>query len=172
MAVSAIQKDTNNNSHKMSYIQSAATGALIGYSLKWAIPVTPQEKDEIFNAKLKEISATAQAERLKEFENIKNIEPKTQAKDTFIKLHDDKKLNEVEIKKLAEPLCTQVMDFKNRVNETAKTVRKVGRKTLNAFTKSIRPTSTFVLTGMGIALCIAFLHNISYRTNNKTQTKD
>lgn len=170
MAVSAIQKDTNNNSHKnMSYVKSAAAGALIGYSLKWALPITPQEKDERFNAELDAISAKAKAAEAKEFENIRNIEPKTLATDTFIKLYDSNKLNDSDIKSLTEPLSTQVMDLKNRVNDKTKMIKQVGEKTLNSFTKSIRPAGSFIVTGLGIAVGIAFVHNVLSRINENNK---
>lgn len=168
MAVSAIQNDNNSNK-SISYTKSAALGALVGYSLKWALPITPQEKDERFNAQIKNISKMAREDRVKAFEEIKNSNNKSLAKDTFVKLHDENKLNQAKIAKLKEPLRTQVQGLKNSVNATTRNTRRTGIKALVSYTKSIRSTNAFVLAGMGTTLVYAFFHNILARlkeTNN------
>jgi len=65
MVVSPVQ---NNNNNKVSYVKSAAIGALAGYSLKYLLPITSQEKDEVFISEMNKIKAKAKGNTLKELE--------------------------------------------------------------------------------------------------------
>lgn len=173
MAIGAIQNNTNNDSHKkMSIIKSATAGALVGYSLKWALPITSQEKDERFSSEMDALSAKLKAAESKEFENIRNSKRKTVAVDTFIKMYDEKKLTDNKIKKLQEPLSSEVMDLKNSIGNKTKGIIEVGSKTIKAFTKSIRPTFTFICAGVVAGVAIALVNNISSIINENKKSNE
>ena len=135
MAVEVVQ---NNNSGRISYTKAAAIGAIGGYALKWAIPITTQEKDKRYNATLIK---------------IKNIN--LDEVDVFVRLQDNK-LSSSKIKEINKILLSEI---KNSVKIT----KKVAEKFLVAFTKSIRPTKTFVSVGVGLTVGATVIHNIFYQ---------
>lgn len=55
MAVSAIQND-KSNSPRGGYISSIIAGSAVGFSLKYLIPLTPDEKDEEYKLALAKIN--------------------------------------------------------------------------------------------------------------------
>lgn len=57
MALRAVQIN-NDNSGTWSYTGSAAIGAFAGYSLKYILPVTSQERNESFNVFCDKITIT------------------------------------------------------------------------------------------------------------------
>lgn len=121
MAVDVVQ---NNNSGRINYLDSIALGAIGGYALKWAIPVTSQEKDIRYNKALRKIE------------------------DETMKIIQKSSLNEVDA---FVRECNSDLTF---------TAKKVGENVLDTFTKSIRPTKTFLEIGIGLALATAVIHNI------------
>lgn len=134
MAVEVVQKNTNSG--KINYIDAAAIGAIGGYTLKWAIPITPQEKDKRYNTTLVAI----------EKKNLDGV-------DVYIRLQDEKKLSPTEIKQIKQILSEK---FNNNVLKT----KELGKQVLVSFTKSIRPTKTFLLLGTGLTVGTAIIYNI------------
>ncbi|MDD3437482.1 MAG: hypothetical protein PHC64_10060 [Candidatus Gastranaerophilales bacterium] len=59
MAVNAVRNDGNHK--KTSYLKSIVIGGITGYALKYAIPITPQEMDDDFNARLGQIKESAKS---------------------------------------------------------------------------------------------------------------
>ena len=155
MAVSAIGKNDNTNSGNISYLKSIAVGVLTGYSLKYILPVTLQEKDEHFNAALNGIKTKAKEAKLQEIEAIKQIKPKTKEADTFIKMHDSNKLSLSEIKK-----DNDVIKLIKKINAKSRNIKIQGRKALNGATKAIRPTGVFLVTGAVVGFAVALTCNI------------
>lgn len=169
MAISAIQNNnTNNNPKRASVIDAALIGGISGYALKWALPIMAQEKTQDYNAGLKEISQKAIAVRTQTYNNIRNSKNRTPASDTFIKMYDNKTLNPKEIKKLKEPLQSEIFGLRSGVRHKTKDMIRTGKRALESFTKSIRPTSSFVFLGMGLATAIAFIHNACLELNTNT----
>lgn len=166
MAVRAIQNDTNENSGKLSYIGSAAVGALGGYSLKWIVPLTANEKDERYRSELSKIRLEAKKARMDEFELIKKEASKIPGADEFLHMYDNKKLLYTEIKKRKGSLSENLSSLLARVNNSAINARDIGIEKLTSLTKSIRPTGAFIALGIGLALGIALINNI-YKVASK-----
>lgn len=158
MAVNAVQK--NNTNSTMSYPKSLAVGAITGFALKWALPLTRQERDSNYNLELSKVKAEAKSAKEKELGAILNAKPKTKATDTFVKLHKANKLTTKEFDKLPETLRAQVITLKARPSYKLKEAYKSGLNKIILGTKDIRPTGIFIATGAAVALAFAFTHNV------------
>lgn len=158
MAVEAIQKNNTYNSGKMSVAGSAVVGALAGYSLKWALPITHQEKDERYKLELKKINTEARLARNAEKKLIAGS--KLDGADTFVKMNKKHKLIASEIEKLEGPEKDNVKALFNRINSAGFKVKAEGKKALKSFTKGIRSTGVFVTAGIGACVAVAFIHNV------------
>ena len=161
MAVEAIQKNNTNNSRKMSVASSATIGALAGYTLKWALPVTSLEKDEKYTLGLEKIRQVAKQARADE--KLAISKSKGAGVDTFNKLDKNGLLNRDEINKLKGAKKTQVEELYSRLGKAAIRAKTDGRKALNATTKNLRPVSAFMLAGVAVASGIAFIHNLFHQ---------
>lgn len=162
MALDAVQKSPDSP-NKVSYLKASAIGALTGYSLKYIIPVTHQEKDENYNSALKEIKVKVRKMKAAEVDKIRKSTNKTELTDTFIRMHDSKKLLPSNIRKLKSPLKDDLLDMVKRLNEEARENMAIEKRNLNAMTKSIRSTAVFVSIGIGAGLLIALVTNIIKR---------
>jgi len=162
MAVSAIQKN-DNNIKSSSYLKAGVIGALTGYSLKYLIPVTSQEKDEFYNAAVDEIETKAQKSRLEAISSLApKAKPEIESTDKFIRMCNNSDLSHAEINAKIN-LSDNAMNLIHQVNNRGKEISKQGLESLTATVKSIRPTSVFVITGLSVALVGALAHNISNR---------
>lgn len=159
MALSSVQ--TNEYSRKKSYFKSAAVGAIAGYTLKWAAPVTKAEKDKNFYCELKRIARKISSKKNKEIEKIRTKIKTIEGADEFLKLYDNKKLNISEIDKLKNPLSNKVLELYVKFNQNINNVKRINCKKLITNTKNLRPTSIFVGIGAGIGFLVAALSNIS-----------
>lgn len=170
MALDAVQK---NKSNSMSYIKATAIGALTGYSLKYILPISPQEKDENFKASLKCSRHKAQKAKLAAIENIKNSKNKSAINDTFIRMYDKKQLKPSLINKLENHLRGEIVETIKKVNEVTKIEKLNSKKDLIAITKSIRPTGAFVAIGFIFGFVVALINNISNKISaENSQLKD
>lgn len=171
MAVNAVQ---NNNNSTMSYKKSIAVGAITGYALKWALPITPQEKDLNYTLELNRAKAEAKLAKTNELSAIINAKPKTKAIDTFSKLHSTHKLTQEEIAKLPESLRAQVTALKARPSFKFKEAFKIGLNKAIVITKGIRSKGIFITTGAVVALAYAFTHNVikGMATNSTEENQD
>jgi hypothetical protein len=132
MALDALQKNPNPP-NQVSYIKASAIGALSGYALKYLIPVTSVEKDDAYNAALKQNRLSATGQQAVAIRNLKS----QLKKDTF--------------------------DGVKHSEEQAKETITIGKKYLDATTKSIRPTHVFVGVGLLIGFLSALTTNILRR---------
>lgn len=172
MAITAIQNNSNNNSSRMGYMSSAILGALSGYSLKWLLPLTTQEKDQNYRDELVQVSHNAALARVNEIETIRREASKIQGADEFIRMYDNNKLTSFDIKKIDEPLSGKLTALLSRINNAAHKIKTEERENLIFRIKKIRPALTFISIGMGIALGIALVHNISKETPQNFETID
>lgn len=175
MAISAIQKDSNGNSGKMSYMGSMAVGALGGYASKWAIPLSKSEKNdkEGYGAELSKIRRDARQARADEVEVIRKEASKTLGADDFVRIYDNNRWTTFsEIKKVEDPLSEKLMVFLRRINDAESKVRDEGKRKLMLRTKDIRSTGAFIALGMAVALEIAFVYNLFKATPKKHQSAD
>jgi hypothetical protein len=155
MTVDAVQ----NN--KMSYIGAMTIGAVTGYSLKWAIPITSEEKnDGNYSAKLSEIRKKAQKAKEKEVETIKKEAAGIPYGDEFVKMTENNQLDYSKIKDLKGTKQEALMNLFERINDAAKNISHDGIKELNAKTKALRSTGTFISLGILTGLLIAAVGNI------------
>lgn len=162
MSVNVVRR---NDEPHTSYLKSAALGALTGYALKYMLPLTPQEKDDTYVNSLKELRDKAKNIRLAEIEAIRKKESKSEAEKVFLKIYDAKKLKNIGDQNLSENLLSKVIEIRAKVNKDALRALDHGKKTLEALTKSIRPTSVFVPIGAAIGILAAFGNNILYSTS-------
>ena len=160
MAVSAIQKKTNETRHRQSFLKSAATGAFFGYALKWAIPVMPQEKDDVFFSEIEKVKKQAQQVGLNEFEVIKTANPKADGTDEFVRLFENNKEDLFKKKKFENHPAENVMRLYKRVLNLVQDTKYKGYDDLAHSVKRIRSTSAFIIIGFSIGLASAMVHNI------------
>ncbi len=160
MAVRAVQRDPNERAGSMSYISSAIIGGISGYTLKWVLPITNQEKDKEFYAELKDIAKEAFEKKKIEIEKIRTSKPRETFQDEFIKLYDAKKLNITEIRKLPNSVSDKVMGLFARINEKILGLKTVRKKHLIDSTKGIRPASVFISAGVCAGILIAVISNM------------
>lgn len=164
MSVNALV--TNENT-PASYLKYMAFGAISGYALKYAIPVTAQERDENFKAELKNIRARVKETRKQEIEAIrKDYKNRDKATDMFLKMNDSKKLRSIDLEKVPEKLLDKIMDLKSGVDYRTKERLYTEIDNLRIITKKIRPTSVFVFGGAAIGAVYALVKNILYRREN------
>ena len=156
MAVDALQKNPNSP-NQISYVKTTAAGALIGYSLKYLIPVTYSERDDDYNESLRQNQLDANAKKAAAIEQIRKTTNKTELTDTFIRMHDANQLGEDDIKKINSPLREGLLDMVKGLNEKTAENIATGKRNLDAITKNIRPTHIFV----GVGLIIGFLAALS-----------
>lgn len=159
MSVNSIE---NNNTKRVSYVGSMAVGAMAGYALKWAIPLTSQEKDGSYKQNMSEARHTYWQKREQEIEALKNIKEKPDGADEFIKLHDEKRLTYTEIKKAEQPLQDKLLGLLNKVNDSARTSKKESREAFVLHTKKMRPASTFIILGIVTGLLYALIYNVDH----------
>lgn len=162
MAVDALQKNQTSPT-QVSYLKYSATGALAGYALKYLIPVIYSERDENYNTILRENELNATRQRAEDIEKIRRSAKKTELNDTFIRMYDSGHLTPENIQKLKSPLKEDMFDMLNRFNSQMQESITRGKKTLDAATKSIRPTHVFVGTGLVIGFLSAVGTNILRR---------
>lgn len=158
MPVRAIQND--NNQGRMSYLNSGLFGAFAGFSLKYLIPVLPQEKDEFFNAGLQEIRQKTKVLKAFEIDKIRNAQNKTPVMEQFIYLHDRKELKSSKIKNHAESLKNGLYEIIVSINNSARNLIQKEKKLLINKTKEMRPASTFIIIGTLVGTTIAGINNI------------
>lgn len=162
MAVDALQKSQNSPT-QVSYLKYSATGALAGYALKYLIPVTYSERDEDYNAILKENQKNAAKQKAKEIEKIRQSIKRTESTDIFIRMYDADTLTSENIKKLESPLKENVLSIFDRLNLQSQEFITKGKRNLDTITKSIRPTHIFVGTGLVLGFVTALGTNILRR---------
>lgn len=158
MAIEATQN--SNNRGKVSYIGSIATGALCGYSFKWACPIIKDEREDLrYKTEFEKVQKKALKARNEEIECIRTEIDKTPAADEFIKLHDRNAISEIE--KAKEPLKSNLIELLKRANDVSDATSKIGLKKINSYTKAIRPTVPFIIIGATTAFIFALGSNIA-----------
>lgn len=159
MAVIPVQKN-ETKSPSVSYIKSAVIGGLTGYTLKYVLPITKEEKDDFYKSFLEKMHKEVTEAKAKEIEAIRNTKSRTLAEDAFISIVDKHGVKTSEIKRLKEPLAFDVMKIVSKINEKGKEVKTYEKEVFKAITKRIRPTRTFVGIGVTAALATAFARNV------------
>lgn len=163
MSVNAVR--SSDEPQHTSYLKSSALGALTGYALKYILPLTPQEKDDTYMRRLDEIKNKARNLRLKKIAILRAKEPKNEAEEVFLKLHDSKKLKNLGEQNLPEHLLSKVIELRAKINNSAQRALDHGSRSLEAVTKSIRPTGIFVFVGAAVGILMAFGNNAIYSTS-------
>lgn len=156
MAVSAVK---NSNQRRVSYLESTVTGVLLGYSLKYLLPITTHEKDEHYKAELKRIKENTRANKLSEINNLKQ-NPSAPCSDLFLRMYNKKEIKVSKIKSLQESSARHVLNIITRINDTAREAMNIEKRALIAKTKDIRPAHIFVIIGGTVGLLIAATINI------------
>lgn len=173
MAVDALQKNQTSPT-QVSYLKYSAIGALTGYAAKYLIPITYSERDENYNAFLKENEQNVAKQKFEEIQKIRHSAKKSKLTDTFVRMHDSNTLTSENIQKLKSPLKEDMLDMLNRINlQTQEGITK-GKQNLDAATKGIRPTHVFVGAGLVIGFLSAVGTNILRRIDfyNAQYTKN
>lgn len=161
MAVSAIQNNNNNRRYKSkSYLGSAALGAMTGFSLKWLLPLTPQEKDEIYSAKLDKLKHDSKLEAIKTVSKSKDA-----GVDTFNSYIKSKK--PYSVFNMEKPEKNIIIKFLKSVNKNARALFEEGSDLIVLGIKKIRPAKVFILTGIAIGLASAFVGNVINRMSSQ-----
>lgn len=158
MPVNAIQQRETSPANYLKYM---AIGSIGGYALKYAAPITPQEKDDYYKAELKRIGEKRKRIKQDEITELRkaNIYPK-KAIDTFVKMDDSKKLNKDELKKLPENLYSKVFDIKKHLDYIVRERIYEDMLNLKTSTKRLRPASVFIFIGAATGAVIALVTNI------------
>lgn len=161
MALDAVQKNQTPPS-SVSYIKAASIGALSGYALKYILPITYQERDENYNEALNKNQLEAETQKAAAIEEIRKSK-RSELTDTFIRMNDTDALTQENINKLKSPLRDGLLDIVKKLDGNYKESLAVGKKNLDAVTKSIRPTAIFVGVGLVVGFLSAVVRNILRR---------
>lgn len=158
MTVSAIQK-SDNRPKRINYLEAAAAGAIVGYSLKYILPITSQEKDENFKSALKEIRTEAETAKQEAINDIRK-DHSAPCSDEFLRMYDNKEIKFSKVKSLNESKSRHILNLITKVNDNARESIRVEKRALIARTKDIRPTHVFIFTGIIIGLIITATYNL------------
>lgn len=157
MAVNAVQN--KDNPPRIGYIKALVSGSVVGYSLKYMLPVAPYEKnDDSYKYALRQARAETRKDREEFISKIRSSNNKTPAEDLFIKMRDNKEkiaLNETQkadVKKIVLGIC----------NNSEKLYKRK-QSAINAVIKDIRPTLPFVMTGAIVSLLTAVTYNVTHQ---------
>lgn len=155
--------------------QGAGIGALTGYVLKYAQPLTP---DEINNPEYKKVinsineSRTVYRPQTKEYlDTLKAKESRSLAEDVFIKMFDGMKDGDKlkkstirnAIKEITEKNPAEVIEFKNICKASIKEAKETAKRCIDAYnlvTKHVRPTAFFVVGGAIIGGIVGLLSKV------------
>jgi hypothetical protein len=166
MTVNAI--NTNDNKRKnASYLKAITIGGASGYVLKHILPITPQEKDERYSLFLHDLKRQTRDAKLKEIGAIRNSQTRTLAEDAFISLIDKKEITVSKVREIPEPTASSVLKIIAQVNEHGRIAKETAKEVFTAVTKHIRPTTTFLGMGAGVAVATAFVYNTLGRFSEK-----
>lgn len=175
MKVNAIESNDKRRSCAYPMAKGALAGAAAGYVLKYAQPLTPQEKQnpeyikviDKINKQKTEFGPKTEA-YLKELNtNGKH----TLAQDTFIKMFDGMKdgehikpgtiRNAINTIKKQNP--NEVGEFKRICKESTIVAEKTAKQCISAYnllTKHARPTSFFLIAGAVVGAFVALFNDI------------
>lgn len=175
MKVNAIDSNDRRRSCLIPMTQGAAVGAAAGFMLKYAQPLTPQERknpeyvkviDKINNEK------TAYSFRTENYlDDIRKKSTLSPAEDTFVKMFSGMKEGEhvkpgkmrSAIKSLQEQNSGYVKEFRRLCKESTVVAEKTAKQCIDAYnlmTKHARPTAFFITTGAVVGAVIALLKDI------------
>lgn len=157
MVVNAVQN--KDNPPRIGYIKALVSGSVVGYSLKYMLPVGSHEKnDDSYKYALRQARTETRKDREQFIAKIRNSKIRTQAEDLFIKMRDNKEkiaLNETQkadVKKIISGICSNSEKlFKRKQNA------------INAVIKDIRPTLPFVMAGAIVSLITAVTYNVTHQ---------
>ncbi|MDE6138733.1 MAG: hypothetical protein K2F57_04610 [Candidatus Gastranaerophilales bacterium] len=175
MKVDAIQGNDRRQSVMAQISKGAAIGAASGVVFQYTYPLTPEEKstDKYINITKKINNQKTEFNFLtkKYLESIKTKEPKSLAKDEFVKLFDGLKEGEhikkskirsaIEIIKDQKP--SDLFEFKKLCKASSEIADQIAKKVISAYnliTKHNRPTEFFLVTGAVVGAIIAMINNI------------
>lgn len=153
----------------------AATGAVGGYVLKYAYPITTDEKKTDEYIKVMDKINKQKTEynfRTEKYVNSIKSKPKTSlAEDEFVKMFDGMKEGDhVGVKKIRTAINNlqtkkpdEVLEFKRICKASSEIADQTAKQCINAYnlvTKHIRPTSFFLITGAVVGAIIALVNDI------------
>lgn len=174
MTVNAIQTNDKRQTVLVPMAKGAAIGAVSGLALKYAYPITPDEKktDEYIKISQKINSQkTEYTKRTQNFINtIKSQEKTSLAQDEFVKLFDGLKEGEhvkrtsirETLKKLADK-PSELFEFKKLCKASSRIAEESAKQCMSAYnliTKHIRPTGFFLAVGAITGAIIGLVNDI------------
>lgn len=176
MKVNAIESNDRRRSCLIPMAQGAAIGATGGFILKYAQPLTPQERKNPEYVKVVDKinkEKTAYSFRTENYlEDIKKKNSLSVAEDAFVKMFDGMKDGEHvkvsklrnTIKNLNEQKPGYAKEFKRLCKESTAVAEKTAKQCIDAYklmTKHARPTGFFIGTGAVIGALIALFRDIT-----------
>lgn len=172
MTIKAINS-YDDNGMLSTVVTSSAVGAGLGYTSKYLLPITEQERDANYKKIVKIARSEAINSKKDAIDEIRNVKKKSLAQDTFIKMIDNKeKINtktiKSKIKQLGGPESVDAMEFRNiiaNINESAAKLSKQCISIYEGVIKRIRPTSPFVVVGAIAGLFAGVTQNV-FKSNN------
>ena len=174
-------QDRNPYSVFGSISKGVATGAVLGYVAKNAIPLQNSEKNEAYYQGLARVKEDAKLTKGIVIDEIRNLENRTPAQDVFLKAVDAEKAAGKEVSATERALSMHKLikeagldekgmkELKNiiaQVNEKAKVSAQCYIKGYNSAVKNMkRPTIAFLTMGAVAGFFGGLIHNVL--TSNK-----
>lgn len=153
----------------------AVAGAVGGYALKYAYPVTADEKmtDEYIKVmnKINKQKTEYNFRTEKYINSIKEKPKRSLAEDEFVKMFDGliegdnvgtKRIRQA-ISNIQKQKPDELLEFKRICKASSEIANKTAQQCINAYnlvTKHIRPTSFFLITGAVVGAVIALVNDI------------
>jgi len=170
--VEAIESNNNRRGHLVPLLNSAGTGALVGFTLKYIQPVTLDEKNtHEYKQVIKDINTrrTTYSSWTENYLNkIRGKSNLSLAEDVFIKTFDGLKEGEhVGTKRIRQAFASVKTEDKGELKQLfenaryqAERVAKRYIKLNDLLTKHIRPTGFFLISGAVTGAFISLIHSI------------
>lgn len=159
MSVDVIQKN-NTQISRVSYLSSLAAGGIVGYSMKYLIPITKSEKDERYKSAVEKINRDSILERQGVLDQFEKSTTREDVLAAYKDLKQKNKFNPLEISKYEEKISSSLFDLNASANERAAKFISNKHRILKADIKSLRPGGVFVAIGAVAAFVSAFIHNL------------
>ena len=166
MAIRAIGGENSYQSRKsngVSPVGAGAVGALAGYGLKYALPVSEYEKKHARNLSVAHIIDGAERNGKKaEYKAILNEFPEDSCIGHFLTQAKNRKEildNKFDLKKAGENIPEGLETLLERINQRGLVEKKKAQEMFEAFAKRSRPTFYFIALGIIVLTSIVCLGN-------------
>lgn len=170
--ISKLQETDNKN--RLKTIKYAATGALLGYGLKYAVPLSKFESKSVFNDEyVREAKNHVLAAKEKKIDNIiagfkAKDAPSTEIQDVFIKHKKDILNDNFKTDNLKKGVKETIENYKKTISDVSKNAEKEFKNNKTLIAKGDRFTLYYMAMGAAILAGISIFMNFMNNSDKKS----